>query len=653
MTVLPITRMTLYKHGVGHFQRQQQFTGEEVQLVFHRDEMTDILKSLTVLDHSGGQVHSIDYDTPQSQKEKLAGCSIRLDEQYSLQNLLSSLRGKTVELVTLDGKREQGQMVGLDYAGDDDEIIRVSLLQTDSEAVVVFPLESLHSIQPLNAGAAADLRFFLETVAKQEDYRAITLRLSPGEHDLAVSYIAPAPTWRVSYRLVIDGGSENDVGEHDVLLQGWGIFDNRLEEDLQNIQLTLTAGMPLSFIYDLYTPHTPERPVVEPEDRTTAGPMEFSTGSPPAAEYAAFADMEDETPSRSRKMAAPRAMPSAAPPPSPRQMAESAPTVAEGKALGELFQYNISTPVTVGRGQSAMVPIVGQLIRARKELIYNRQQYAKHPVATLRFNNKTGLTLETGPVTLQEDGAYIGEAMLPFTAQDAETIVAYAVELGVHVEVSSENTYQMNGLTIRDRYLIREMYQINTTTYQLDNRGGNEKVVLVDHPRSDFTPFEMVEPSETTLHHRRYRVAAPGRKLTAFVVQERKQIHRQQELQRYTTKQLQEFLENRFLDKATFDALDEVLTAWRKIEAHQAELKQLDKLRQKVYQEQAQMQKNMGVLGNSGEEGRLRNRYVRQMNQGEDQLREWDQRQRELEDTMAAIETQIEGMLAAMNKKSA
>ena len=47
MTLLPITHMTLYKHGVGFFERRVSLAGTEVSLTFRVEEMNDILKSLT------------------------------------------------------------------------------------------------------------------------------------------------------------------------------------------------------------------------------------------------------------------------------------------------------------------------------------------------------------------------------------------------------------------------------------------------------------------------------------------------------------------------------------------------------------------------------------------------------------------------------
>jgi len=410
MSVLPIEHITLYKHGVGYYRRRGSVTGEAVKLSFRQEEMDDLLKSLTVVDYSQGQVRGIDYDTPQSQAEKLDGCSIILNDDRSLRDLLRALRGRKVQLALKQGQTESGALLGLDE--DESRPMKaslVSLLADKTETVKVYPISRLSGVTLQDTDAAAALRFFLKTALGQESHRSITIRLSPGEHDLEVSYIAPAPTWRVSYRLIVDA-PPSAATPSQALLQGWGIFDNQLEEDLSNISLSLTAGMPISFVYDLYTPHTPERPTVEDENRSAAAPVMFS-----GAAIDNFADMAMAAPpspapmmrARSKKMAKPTA----------KMLAASAPSAAEGKSLGELFQYTVSAPVTVGRGQSAMVPIVSSALKVKKDLIYNGAKMPVHPVATLRFDNSSGLTLERGPVTVLENGEYVGEAVLPFTVR--------------------------------------------------------------------------------------------------------------------------------------------------------------------------------------------------------------------------------------------
>src|SRR5581483_6908508 len=104
---------------------------------------------------------------------------------------------------------------------------------------------------------------------------------------------------------------------------------------------------------------------------------------------------------------------------------------ASATEAGELFEYRVTVPVTVKRGASALAPIVSVQVAYRRELPFNERKLAAHPVAALRFANASGLVLERGPAVVHIDGAYHGEAMLPFTKTGAEVYLAYAVELGI------------------------------------------------------------------------------------------------------------------------------------------------------------------------------------------------------------------------------
>lgn len=646
MSNLPIVHMTLYKHGVGYFERRGAVEGESIKLTFRREEMDDILKSLTLLDHGGGQVRGVDYDTPQSRAERLAGNSIILGDTRSLRDLLQALRGRAVELTVNDGSRIEGILIGLDEAAEKaQQKSLVSILQSETHNVIIVALSRIDGVVVRDETAAADLRFFLETALGQETHRSITIRLSPGEHDLQVAYIAPAPTWRVSYRLIVDA-PEAGVKEMEALLQGWGIFDNRLEEDLAGISLSLTAGMPISFVYDLYTPHTPERPVVRDENRVAPGPVMLQAAT----------EMDEITPevmgvrsakSRMRAQEMP-GMPMAAAP--PRQTyAESVTSAAAGQSLGELFQYNITTPVTVGRGQSAMVPIVSSTLKGKKDLIYNGSKMARHPVATLRFKNGTHLTLEHGPVTVLENGEYVGEAVLPFTADQAETVISYAVELGLHIKEEHQSESQLHGLHIKDGYLLQQVYQIQRTIYQIDNRTPQLKTVLIERQRQTHAaPYNMPEPTETTLDFYRYQVETQPGRITTFMAQERWLVSRREELRQQSYQGLQKYLDDKFLDAATYQKLKELLDAWGEIAQMGQAIKAQEERRGKIYQVQEQIQKNMAALSQDGEEGRLRGQYVKQLGDSESQLAEIAQMILATQSKIKQLQAEIDRLIAAL-----
>jgi hypothetical protein len=656
MTNLPIKHMTLYKHGVGFFERRAKLSGEEVELSFRVEEMNDILKSLTTIDWAGGQVLGIDYATPQSREERLAGCSIRLGDSRSLRDLLVGLRGRRVRLILNQEEEVVGTLLGLDEVAERQPLSTslVSLLLDEAAQVRSVGLGRVQGVEIFDERGASDLRFFLHTSLTQEDYRQVTVRLTPGEHDLSVSYIAPAPTWRVSYRLVADmaltEASRTEEGGMEALLLGWGVFDNRLEEDLDGISLSLVAGMPISFVYDLYTPFTPERPVVKEEARVAAGPVEFAE----AEEYLGGGPGIQETGMAYAVADMAKAMPA---PGAARQrqaisrevLEEAAPVAASGESLGELFQYIIGTPVTVGRGQSAMVPIVSTDLNCQKDLIYNGSKMPTHPVATLRLKNETGLTLERGPVTVIEGGEYVGEAVLPFTVAGGELAVPYAVELGAKVREERGSSREIRGLQISGAYLRIEEWDQRWRDYQLNNSTRQEKQVLVEHPRTErYDLVDTPEPKESTDEHLRFEVTVPARGEAKLRVLERRLVSRREELHRQSYRDLQRFLERGLIDRSLHDQLAEVLGLWEKIATNEKAIRDAEQERQKIYKGQKQIQGNMGALSSTGKEGALRARYVEQLEASEDQLRALDKREAEFRAGIEQLRREIEVRIRAL-----
>ncbi|MBX7235451.1 MAG: hypothetical protein K1X65_13785 [Caldilineales bacterium] len=629
MSNLPITHMTLYKHGVGFFQRRAALSGDKVDLTFRVAEMNDVLKSLTAIDWGAGQVLGVEYATPQSREERLAGCSIRLSDARSLGDLLVGLRGRRVTLLLDQGEAANGALIGLDEAPERQPLASalVSLLAADGQQVRAFALGRVQGVDIEDERGAGDLRFFLDTALSPETHRLVSIRLTPGEHDLSVSYVAPAPTWRVSYRLVVEG--------ERALLQGWGVFDNRLEEDLQGISLALVAGMPISFVYDLYTPFTPARPEVKEEGRVAAQPVEFdqALGSPPSEE-------------RSLRMAAPMTM--AAPTRGRASLkAEAieaaAPAQASGKDLGELFQYDIATPVTVGRGQSAMAPILAAWLPRRKDLIYNPAKFAKHPVATLRLRNETGLTLERGPATVIEDGAYVGEALLPFTAEGGEIVAPYAVELGAKLREESGQRREMRALRIEGAYLRVEEWEVRWRQVWLTNSTPKGLAVLVEHRRpQQYSLFETAEPKERTDEFLRFELAAAARAEASLLIQERRLVASREELQKQSYDNLSRYLQAGLIDQSTHDFVAGLLRLWEQVDTLKRRLGEVGAERDKIFKTQQQIQANMAALGQTGKEGSLRARYVDDLEASEAQLKALAQQEAEVQKEIERVEREID-----------
>lgn len=664
---LPISRITVYKHGVGYFERRGPLSGASLRLTFAREAMDDVLKSLVALDLGAGQVQSVDFETPEDRAAVLDRGSIHLSDRLSMLDLLRDLRGRQARLVLDNQSGIEGVIVGVDYE-EREPLLRATVTVYDPETRQVrsLPMADLARVDLLDDTAAADLSYFLKAAQSEEDRRSATIHLSPGEHDLLVGYIAPAPAWRVSYRLLFEEAETNDerpttndqtpeqagettalvVGRSSfVLLQGWGIFDNQLDEDLEGVELTLVAGMPISFRYRLYEPRTPERPLVEDEERTVGAPIFFDAApqAPPAPEMMALG----------AAMPAPAAMPASAPRMaraklSARDMEESVEVKALGDERGALFAYSVGHPVSVARGQSAMVPIVSKRLPARRDLLYNRSKLPDYPVASLRLMNETGLTLERGPVTVIDDGDYAGEAVLPFTRAGGELIVPYAVELGITVSEQRQSERQTHAVRLRNEYILYEEYDLRTRHYDLVSGLDQPAEVLIEHARLDgYALADTRAPDEEGAGFARWRVACPAHGRSTFVVTERRLVSRQEQVRSLSVDRLRALLRDGLLDQKTAQFLGEVLNLYQQIDAAQGALRQIDQEREAIYKQQRQIQGNLQPLGREGDEGALRQRYVTTLNQLEDALTAIAAREAGLRTQIAGLEEDVRRRLAA------
>lgn len=655
MVLLPIKRIILYKHGVGYFERRGLASGEQVRLNFPRLAMDDMLKSLVALDLEAGQVLSVDFETPEDRTALLAKGSIHLSDNRSLLDLLRDLRGRQVRCV-LAGDPEsavEGLVVGVDYE-DKEPLLRatVSIYHPVEQQVRTLPIQQISRVELRDDAASNDLAYFLRAAQSEEDRRSATLHLSPGEHDLLVGYIAPAPAWRVSYRLLYEESSEQDAASQpgNVLLQGWGLFDNQFDEDLADVRLTLVAGMPISFRYRLYAPKTPERPLVEDEERTVSAPVFFERAPPPAAAApqaarakrsmgraaVAMEAMDDGDAAAGFAMAA--------------EMEESVQVSASGSERGALFAYEISHPISVARGQSAMVPILSQRLPCHRDLLYNGRKLPQHPVASLRLTNETGLTLERGPVTVLENGDYAGEAVLPFTRTGGEVIVPFAVELGVNVEEQYDSERRIAGISIRNEYLLIEEYDLRHTIYHLTSALSQAVDVVIEHLLVDgYELTDTVEPREHSAGFARWSVACAPNARTVFTIHERKLFSRREHVRNLNGQRLQHFLHNRLLNTAAVQALNEVLQLYYQIDELQQRSRQIQAEREAIYQHQRQIQGNLEPLGREGDEGALRARYVAELNRQEDQLQTFAAEEQQLKQQIAALEQQASAKLRALS----
>lgn len=626
-----IARMVLFKHGVAFIERAGPAEGP-FELSFRLDEMNDVLKSLAVWVARGdGTVGAIDFDKPEDPEEALQRRKLKLEPGAALQGILASVRGRKITMHDHSGSKITGEVVGLENVPEADGAWRYRLLLRNADGhIVLVEVNQSVMIDLHETSSRADLEYLIDRsrASTAGENRLVRVALTGRAEDLRVSYVIPAPIWRVSYRLA--------TIESDVLVMAWGIVHNPADEELSNIDLTLTTGQPVSFMIDLYNPKTVTRTVVEERSRAAAAPTEFERASmAPPLPGAPAARPAPAMAMRSVGMADGFGGAPPPPPMAPAPMAHSMASAPQAKAdyadRGEFFEYRVASKVTMKRGGSAMVPLLSKRIKAEKERIW-RVSSQPTPDLVLSFSNESGAVLEEGPAVVYMDDVYAGESMVPYTARGSKVRIAFAKDLAVRCKATSESRSSVTGISLRGEFAVEESRGEQHWTLRADSDHAESVTVIFELPVIAGRSFDPTgpQPFESTANFHRFKVMVPPHGHATVAPIERWPLARNIRFDQMYDAEVTQWFERRYLDAITIQSMKTVLEHQRLVQAAELEIAQREREKQEAYEKQTKISQQLAVLKEGGPEGELRMRYVRELSAAQDVVNQREERVKQL-----------------------
>jgi hypothetical protein len=261
---LPVRRVVLYKNGVGYFEHIGRVRGnQDIHIDFTSGQLNDALASLTVLDLDGGRISGVSYNSTDPLDKRLGALRLPLDEQTSVSKFLDALRGSRLE-VSSGADPVTGRLLSVERktrtAGGTTLEVDIISVVTASGEIREVEVTPTTRVRLVDTGMHGEMNRYLSLLAseREQDLRRMTLATTgTGERQLFVSYISEVPVWKTTYRLVLSSESGKKP-----LLQGWAIVDNTVGEDWDNVNLSLVAGAPQSFIQQLSQPYYGRRAIV-------------------------------------------------------------------------------------------------------------------------------------------------------------------------------------------------------------------------------------------------------------------------------------------------------------------------------------------------------------------------------------------------------
>ena len=656
---IPIREIILYKSGVGYFERAGTLSpGESARLDFKATDMNDVLKSLTLQDRNGGKVTGLRYDSSETLEQKLSEFPFTILNTGPLSSFLGQMRGARVEL-KFSAETISGAILSARLAASEDK-------KADREQVVLM-LDS-GDLRTLDLAAASSIRFadpklqtqlkdYLMAVnqSRSKEKRSIYIDSSDAkERQIAASYMIPTPVWKSSYRLIFDEKSEST-------LEGWAIIDNTTGEDWINVNLAVVSGRPVSFISELYRPKYLERQTVDlPEDQAAnpvvyggviggviGGAMDVAAAGAPAPPPAALAAPMPGRNFKSRVQVGTGSAEVMA-----EQMGVRQSTMATNVAaadLGELFEYRFSTPVTVKKDESAMLPFLQQKIGSRKLLIYS-ENYGEHPMNAAELTDSTGKTLDGGPITVFDAQSYAGEALMTTLKTGDKRLISYAVDLGTRITTKFDSTGNLvREIHVNRGRLTTRLAQQETRTFTIRNVDQKAKTLIIERPERPGYKLLNQKPTETTADAYRFEVKLGPDATQKFAVNEELLFDNSFEVSSLTPDLLLTYVRNKAISEAGRRELQEILDLKRQIASTENQIRQIDTEINNLVNDQERIRRNIQSLNNVNGQQEQVQKYARQLSTQESQLATLRDQANDLKKQKSTLESNLNAQIEKLD----
>ena len=688
---LPVTRVILYKNGVGYFEHAGRVRGsQDVNVDFTTAQLNDVLKSLTVLDLGKGRITGVSYNSAAPLERRLGSLRLPVGETPTTAQFLGALRGARME-VRNRSESASGRLLSIEdreMPGKGDQKITLTQISvvSDGGEVRIFDLTPSTSVRVAEKEVNEEVGKYLGLVAstRDQDVRRMTISTAgDGERNLLVSYISEVPVWKSTYRIVIPAAGKP-------LLQGWAIVDNTVGEDWNDVELSLIAGAPQSFVQELSQPYYTRRPVIALPENAMLTPQTHEA----TMEQAEVVNGQLASPTKLPAMASDGIVGGVAggiasgsgggvgsgrgsgfgpgsgggtgggvfrvggPPPValPRLDAtamaenlESGTTVGETRELGDLFEYKLKDRVTIRKNQSALVPILQSRIDAEKVSVWNPSDSSV--LRALWVNNTSELTLDGGSFNVLDGDAFAGEGLMDAIKPGELRLLSYAADLGVLVDAKQKaDNQRVTKVIIAHGMMTQSTQERQENTYTIRNRDTSTRALVIEHPARlgwKLTDDD-AKPAESSASFHRFRLSVQPKQTATLVVKEYRPITNSYLLTNVTDDQVKYFLSQKMINPEVEKALRRIVAQKNDIAVLESVITGRRSQVSSISEDQQRLRENMKALKGSAEEKALVERYVRELTEQEDRVQSLRREIAEMQQNRDAAQGALNGMIEAL-----
>jgi hypothetical protein len=296
---------------------------------------------------------------------------------------------------------------------------------------------------------------------------------------------------------------------------------------------------------------------------------------------------------------------------------------AECKDVGDYFEYNLKQKITIGKNQSALVPILQAKVEAEKISLWNDN--SKEIRRALWLTNSSGLTLDSGTFNIVEGETFSGEGLIETLHPAERRLISYAADPSLRITMDEDGSERpVSRVRIAKGVMITTHEERETRVYKLHNSDTEPRQVVIEHPaREGWKLAEGAKPEETTASFLRFRVGVGPGKTETLQMEEfhpDEATYELTDLEDGQVKEITALIADNRITPALQKALRAILDQKNLVDSFEGQIKTRQAEIDAISKDQARVRENMKALKGTSEERELLQRYTRQLNSQEDRL---------------------------------
>lgn len=318
----------------------------------------------------------------------------------------------------------------------------------------------------------------------------------------------------------------------------------------------------------------------------------------------------------------------------------------QAQEIADLFEYTIANPVTVRKDESAMMPFLQQKVQARKLIIYSDSSKA-NPFSAAELTNNTGKTLDGGPITVYDAGAYAGEALVETFKSSDKRFINYGVDLGTRVSTKLDSrTDAVRELHAHNGLLVTKAAIVQKKTYTVTNVDPRAKTLIVEHPvRERYQLIDTAKPSETARDVYRFEIKLAANGSAALPVTEEYVYDTQTSVSSLNPDALLAYVRNKNVSDNARRQLQQVVDLKTQIANTESEKRSVDDQVTTLTRDEDRNRQNIASLSAVSGQQQLVQDYARKLADQETQIAKLHDRGTALDKERAALQSQLNTLI--------